>query len=392
MRIAIGQKMSALLVLAPLVVAGPAQAHMFGLIGGHSATPATADSPISGSNSLSGAGSYDFTDDIAADLSFGVTKPLVVPGTKGTPQQVDGGTILNASLGGSWQVNDHVFVMVSASLSPQSTTISTSSISLPGKPGDPPDELDSRIKAVSSSAGGFVSASWETGGDSDFESSVALTAIATRITTKQDVLEITPKSGPTIDPKALDAQCKGATKPDKQTIAVCKRFAGFGKTQADSLAQMSVGLSLTETLYTDWDAIVGATVYSYAGKDPNAVGSFSVANKGKGATSGTGATSSGGHERGFGEGIDVSPLAWAVNAGVVRRLGPFKITLAGGYSKNYASTEDDPGHNSSLGAKLQYKISDMWRVIASGTGQSSVDETAYATFSYSLGATVRCIF
>lgn len=386
------QKVLAFVVLAPLVVAGPVQAHMFGLSGSHSATPATADSPISGSNSLSGAGSYDFTDDLAADLSFGVTKPLVAPGTKGTPQEVDGGTIVNASLGGSWQFNEHVFIMVSASLSPQSTTISTSSITLPGAQGQPPDDLDSRIKAVSSSVGGFVSASWETGGDSDFESAVALTGIATRITTKQDVLEITPKIGLAIDPKKLDAQCKGATKPDKQTIAMCKRFGGFGKPQADALAQMSLGLSLTETLYTDWDAIVGATFYSYGGKDPNAVGSFSVASKGKGAASGTGATSSGGHERGFGEGIEVSPLAWAVNAGVVRRLGPFKFTVAGGYSKNYASTEDDPGHNTSVGAKIQYKISDMWRVIASGTGQSSVDETAYATFSYGVGATVRCIF
>lgn len=380
MRCALLATSACLVLLAPAT----ARAHLLGLRLDHSRTPPTSSSPVSGSSGASLTGSYDFNDDVSLDAGFGISRPLAAPPTQGEPDKTSGGTVVNLSLGGSWFYGDHWFFLGAASLSPKSTSMDTTTVSLQDGKGS--QDVDGLIKADSSTAGVLLSTSYSTAGESNAETEVALTLNGTHLSTTQKLQEL----GDTNLQKLRDF-CKAGGKGSKQ----CKRYGPLLDSATELLNTLSVGVLVTETLYDKTDVLLGGTWYLYD-RDPNEVGYFTLATAGKGARPGAmdkggPADKAGGADRGgasFGTGIALAPTLWSGSLGVSRKLADLRLTLTGGYGQYV----DDGGDFRSLTLKALYKFSAMWRVVAQASAQRDVDESATSTTSFSGSATVRCSF
>jgi hypothetical protein len=357
----------ALLTLWPV----PSQAHMLGLRLDRSHTPPSASSPVGGSSGASLTGSYDLTEELSIDAGFGIARPVASPPTQGVPDKTSGGTVVNLSLGSSWFYGDHWFFMGAASLSPKSTSLDSTTVSM--QDGKTTQDVPALIKADSASTGLLLSTSYATDGESNAETEVALTFGGTHLSTTQKLQDLG-----TVDLQKLKDFCKAGGKGSK----VCKRNAALFNASTELLNMMSVGVLVTETLFGKTDVLLGGSYYLYD-RDPNEVGYFTVATAGKGIKPG-------GNERGasFGTGIAIAPSLWASTLGVAHKFGDLRLTVIGGYG----SYVDDGGNSRSVTLKAAYKINAVWRVLASASAQGDVDEAGAGTTSYSGSATVRCMF
>lgn len=372
-------------LLAGAIAAVPcaAQAHMFGLSLNHSATPPVDANPSSGSNGANLTGSYDWTDDFSLDLGLAVTRPVPEKATAASSDVSKGGTAVNVSTGASYTLGDHWFFLGAVNFSPASESLSSSTITADGKKGTA--SVDALVRSTSAAEGVLLSPSWETAGDSDYETAVTLSLNGTHLVTSQKVVEASgadAKNSLALQTLINDCTTKRATSQK------CKRLTAG----ATSINSLSVGVAVTEKLFTNNEVTLGGTYYLYD-KDPNEAGYFSLASQGKGTQAGARAIDGKGANVAWGTGVALAPSLWAGSLGFMHKFGDFKLTLNGGLG-GYV---DDGGATRSLTLKAGYKITSEWRVLAALSAQRDIanddagnPQTAVTSFSGL--ATVRYMF
>lgn len=373
----------ALLAGPMLGLPGVAQAHMFGLSLTHARTPPVDANPSSGSSGANMSGSYDWTDDFSLDLGLALTRPMLQKPTDGSTDQSKPATAISASAGASYMLGDHWFFLGALSFSPASDNLSTSTITADGKNGS--TSVDALIRSTSAAEGLLLSASWETAGDSDHETEVSLTLGGAHLITSQKIVEASGADAKdSLVLQALINEC--ATK--RATDDRCKRLTAG----ATSINSLSVGLSVTEKLYTNNEITLGGTYYLYD-KDPNEAGYFNLASQGKGTQTGTQTTDGKAGSLAWGTGVALAPSLWSGSLGFMHKFGDFKLTVAAGMGAYL----DDDGVTRSVSLKGNYKINGGWRVLAALSAQRDISyDAAGATntsvTSYSGVTTVRYSF
>ncbi len=337
-----------------------AWAHDVALSGQVSKTPATADSPATGSSTGTLLGSWDITDDWSLDGSFGITREDL----SGDPTLVRASNIYALGLGPSWTLGDHWLFVGSGTFSPQSTQLTDSTLTFADKA--PPagvKDHNAQIRADSTSGGAMLMAAYDTAGESDWETSVAATLTWNHYGTLQKIVDV-KVANKSVDSATLAAAC--AT----ETTKVCKVLRALLRAEPDALDQGSLGLTATETIFQDWDVLLGATYYVYS-KDPNDVGVFSVATRGTSvATPRAGASSVE-----YGEGIPLSAFLYNTQIGGAWHAHGWKISLIeaiGGYV-------DDGGGLTATTLKASYKFNSNWKILGSFTFQRDKDSTGIVT-------------
>ncbi len=343
------------------LAATAAWAHDVALSGQVSKTPATADSPATGSRTGSVLGSWDITDDLSLDGSFGITGQDL----SGDPSVVKAGAVYALGLGPSWTLGDHWTFMGSGTFSPKSSQLTQSTLSFADK--TPPagvKDHEAQIRADSTSGGVMLSASYDTDGESDWETSVAATLNWNHYGTLQKIADI-QVANKSVDTATLATAC--AT----ETTKACKVLRALLRAQGDTLDQGSLGVTVTETIHQDWDALIGATYYVYS-KDPNDVGMFSVATRGT-AVVGPRAGAGSGVE--YGEGIPLSAFLYNTQFGAAWHAHGVKIALIQAVGRYV----DDGGGLTATTLKASYKFNKNWKLLGSFTFQRDTDSSGVVT-------------
>ncbi len=365
--------------IALLACPCPSHASDMSASASHTSGQPTASSPSYGSSTGGVTGSYDIVEDVSIDAAVSITRPTPAPPTTNPLDKTNGGTVAALTLGGSWSPGDHWLVFGTGTWSPKSTELSTTTVQLTGPKGGTTD-ADALIRAVSSSGGGLLVASYDTAGEGDYETSVTLSGAVTHYATTQRVQEIQTADGIKTEQELVDA-CAGTAKGSK----MCKRLKPLLAKQDGAVTQMAVALSVVETFFEDTDVALGATYYLYD-KNPNDVGFFTVAAAGRSTSLSRGGT--GGAMASFGTGVALAPMQWNGTLGVVERLGDWKLSLIGGYGRYV----DDAGSSGTVTIKTQYKFNEHWKALVVASGQVDRDQSDSVTKSGSLGATVRYTF
>ncbi len=356
----------ALLCLVVVVCGGMAMwpavglAHDVATTGQLTHTPATADSSASGSYSGTVLGSWDINDDWSLDGTFGVTREEL----SGDPTLVRASNIYAVGLGPSYTFGDHWLFMASGTFSPKSTQLTQTTLMFDDKvPPAGAKQHDAQVHAESTSGGVMWMANYDTAGDSNWETSVAATVMWNHYGTLQKVADV-QVGGKALDTATLGAACATAT------TKACKVLRALLRAQQDTLDQGSFGLTVTETIHEDWDAILGATYYVYS-KDPNDVGVFSVATRGTGVVGPRGSRGS----LEYGEGVPLSAFLFNTQVGGAWHAHGWKVALLeaiGGYV-------DDGGHLAATTLKVSYKFNANWKVLTSFTFQRDTDSVGTVT-------------
>jgi hypothetical protein len=343
-----------------------AWAHDVAVSGQVSRTPATADSPATGSNTGSVFGSWDINDDWSLDATLGITRASLT----GDPSVVKAGNVYALGIGPSWTLGDNWLFLGMASFSPKSTQLTQSTLSFDDKaaPTGVKDH-EAQIRADSTSGGLMVSASYDTA-DSDADepenwtTNVMATAAWNHYGTRQDIVEV-QVGGKTVAKDTLAAECAN------QTNKSCKLLKTLLAAQDDALDQGSLGVLVTETIHQNWDAILGGTYYMYS-KDPNDVGVFAVATRG---TQVVGPKTGGGGGLEYGEGIALSAFRFNTQFGAAWHAHGWKVTVMQAIGRYV----DDGGGLAATTLKTSYKFNKNWKLAGSLTFQRDTDSSGAAT-------------
>ena len=332
-----------------------------------SRTPATADSPATASNTGSLSASWDLSEDWALDASFAVTRPDF----RGDPSLIRAGNVYGISVGPSWTLGDHWLFLGSGNVSPTSTQQSVTTLTVDDNlPPAGPKEREAQLHAESTSAGAMVLASYDTAGESAWETTVTASVAANGYWTLQKLLT----TDAAVDQSAAGKACLGKSSP------ACKALRSLLAAQKASLTQVSGTLLVTETLFSAWDAFVGATLYTYS-HDPTAVGVFSVATRG---TAGPAGSRSGGGTIEYGEGIALAAFRFNSQLGAAWHAHGWKVTAQQALGRYW-----DGGGLAASTLKVAYRINTHWKILTSFTFQRDTDSAGTVSNGNLLGATVR---
>lgn len=384
----------------------PAWASNVGLSGGVSRTPATSGNPATGSNSGGVSGLFVLSDRWTVDGAFGVTKPRGV-GDASNPLSAKekeaniyalglnltwtpgaGDTTVTVNEDGETDEEDvpvHWNFGAGLSVSPKAIELTATEMTLQDTlPGGKTASYDAPtlLKVLSSSIGGSLWSSWETGGDSNWETAVTLSASPNVVSTTQTVEEYVDRQGKTLASKDLLAACSGASAQSAKKA--CKRLMPLLKAQSATIVTVPISLSIEEIIYEKTEVTVSGTYFAY-NKDPNEVGYFNLANQGKQAG---GSAPKGVTTASFGTGVAIAPFAWNSGVSVAHKFGPVKLTAMVGHAAYY----DAGGAYNSFGLRASWKINDTFRLNVAGATQSDVDEDGVATRSWSATAALKYTF
>lgn len=378
-----------------------------GISGGLARTPSTNNAPTSGSNSAGVTGLWDPSDRWTFDGGWGMSLPrgggdpanplsakevqhaihmltlgaTWVPGAGETTVTVDedGQTDEDElpthwSFGGGLSLSPKVIERTATTLAMQDTVAGKTSTY----------DAPMLLQAGSSSLGGNLWTSWETGGTSDFETEITLGAALSDVSSRQTVEEFIGRNGQLTTSAELKDLCGGTATLTKALAKSCKRLKPLLKAETATLLVVPISLTVAETLFRATDVSLGGTYYAYS-QDPNSVGYFSLANQAKKAPNGETVA---GSAASFGTGVAVAPFDWSTAASVSHKLGPVRMSANIGYSHYYG----DIGHYTSAGLRANYKVAEHWRLLANVAGQSDVDTDGAATRSWSGGAAIKYTF
>ena len=316
-------------------------------------------------------GSWDLNDDWSLDGSFATTRPDL----NGDPSVVRAANVYAMSLGPSWTLGDHWLFMGTAGFSPKSTQLTQATLTFDDKvPPAGSKDHPAQIHAESTSGGLSLMASYDTAGESDWETSISATANWNHYGTLQKIAAV-EVGGKTVDPATLTAACANAASKG------CKLFKTLLRAQQDALDQGSVGLLVTETIHQDWDASLGATYYVYS-QDPNDVGVFSIATRG---TNGAGARANAGGTMEYGEGIPLSAFQFNTQAGAAWHAYGWKVAVI----ESVGRYVDNGGGLTATTFKVAYKFNKNWKLLSSFAFQRDTDSAGAASTGLLGSVTLR---
>jgi len=185
---------------------------------------------------------------------------------------------------------------------------------------------------LASTSGSKSAAAWvgyDTANDSDFETSVLVTATVNRFDILQQITSVTDKTGDMISVQQIKDFC---------AAHMCSpQLVGALAAQPATLGQLAIEAGVTETLWRDTDVGLTAAYYAYD-KDPTQVGYVSVGTIGRTAS--------------FGGGAPIAPLLFTVMPNAIHRWGDFMVLA----SFTYGQYVDREGYDLTPALRLQYKL------------------------------------
>ncbi len=379
-------------VLAGALYAGSVHADYVGVTSGISRTPPSDGYPGSGSSSFGASGSYDLNARWNFGLSLGLFRPKPANDSSGdafTGKTKDGNTF-SAGLGATWipgmgwNANEHWSFDFGFGLSPKSTDLSSTTVTLESSTpkGTTSEDYAALLKSSSSSQDLTLGVNYDTGGDSNLEWSFSLGLWPSRLSSTQTIEELVSPQGKAQSKDSMLAMCQKPNLPKLQAQA-CKRIMPLLKSQSASIVTLPVVLSATANIASKSSVTLGGTYYLYS-DDPNSVGYFTLASQGKQSKQGQ----QGGAHASFGSGIAVAPYVFSASLSAGHKLGPVRLSAGGGYSKYM----NDAGHNTSASAKVVWKITDNWRINAGYGRQWDTDSEGAVTQSWSFSGGLRYTF
>jgi hypothetical protein len=235
------------------------------------------------------------------------------------------GDVLLATLGVEYDPGHWMF-RIAGGGSPTSTTSSSMALTLPGPMGV--INADGQLSSQASSLTAAASAGYDTAGDGAVETTVMVTANATRFDALQQLDAVTGNGGMTYTLDQLRDFCSKRTcsKDLNSTLAA----------QATTLNQVALGASISEQLFGDTDVGVDGAYYLYD-NDPTTIGYYSSLAAAR-TTSSTG--------------IGIAPMQYMVSPSLIHRFGPLMVMTSASYGK-YVGTD---GYDTSATVRVQYKL------------------------------------
>jgi hypothetical protein len=334
-------------VLAALLAVGPAAlASSIRDEIGVDRTQSTAQNPRAGSFSNLLGASFDVGEEWVVSGTAVVTLEDATPGPVRAALRDTGGTVTSFSLGADWDLSDRYSVGTRVSVSPESTTRSTATLTV---------ERDGR--AVSATAPVDVSGSsrsvelladYDSAGTSDLEWAFSGSVNLTRDSTGQQVSGLRFADGTLLTQQETRAAC--ALPRSRCPQALLRALDG----NSADLGSARFSLSGTATLSRDTDLTLGGDYYAY-GSDPAQFGYFGVAAS---------------RRQPEGIGAAIAPLRFVVRPEVAHRFGALSLRLwaqAGRYASGVGQS------TAALGAKAQMRFGPSFRAWIAAIGQNDVD-------------------
>jgi hypothetical protein len=310
---------------------------------------------------------------LTLDLELGATwlRDANTPLRSQAGQRSD--TILDLGAALTWEGSEHLALIAVGGWSPRARVIADSAIAYTSTSGAP-TTAEALVAADSSSSSAEVGVSWDTAGDSDFETGVDLGLAGRRYDTRQAVVLLQGPGGQAVTPQQLE-QDLGRRCQAPGRAASCPRqlLALLRQQPATALNQLALRAAVAETLWLDTDVGLAGRWYLYD-RDPTAVGFFRLA-----------AAGGGGAE--FGAGIPLAPLAWSVRPWMARRLGRLLVRAWW----EHGTYVQDQGSLDTFALRVQYRFGSAFRAWIGGSVQRERDpEGGAATLrSGALGAMFR---
>lgn len=321
----------------------------------------------------------------ALDAAFGLARGLTLDLGMGLTWLQDADTALRSQSGRRsdpildlgaallWEASEHVALFAAGGWSPRARVIADSAIAYTTASGTP-TTADALVAADSSSASAELGASWDTAGDSDFETGVDLGLAGRRYDTRQGIVLLQGPGGQAVTPQELEQDLSRRCQAPGSASSCPRQLLALLRPQPPAaLHQLAVRAAVAETLWLDTDVGLAGRWYLYD-RDPTEVGFFRLA-----------AAGGGGAE--FGAGIPMAPLAWSLRPWLAHRFGRL---LVRGWWEHGAYVQDQ-GSLDTLALKVQYRFGRSWRAwIAASVQRERDPEGGAATLSSgALGALVR---
>ena len=311
-------------------------------------------------------GVADASDAVSLRFDLTLTHDAATKPTQGASFGDTGGNIFAAALGLDWTPSEHWPLSFEVDVSPKSTEASDTTVAF--DVGTTSANADALLRATSSSLGFWLSAGYETAGDSDFESAINSSFSLTHFSTTQIVADVATANGP-VDRRQIIAYC---TRTANQGEG-CKQIGPALRSEAADLNQFRLSASFTETFVANTDLTLGGAYYLYD-KDPSQVGYFSIASIGRSVS--------------LGNGVPAAPLRYTIRPDLSQKFGPFSA----GIWYQYGQYVPGDGYGHALGLKLQYKITKVVKIWASGTWQDDIDDQGNSQISTTLALGGRYSF
>ena len=325
------------------LLATPAAAAADGIVEEVSAgtTLATATSPRSSwiANRLTGV--WDVDDRFSVELDASVTRSV---------DYAETGTL---SL--SYAPDEHWSFTVIGGWIPASTSVSTTTLVI-AETTDDVTLADAELSATSSSTSLAVTVGYDTAGDGDHETIVALTLGIDHYQSQQTFASIVDEHGQMVTTDIVRDYCASRMCSPEIEAALSPLWS--------QLSRFSINASVIRTEYGDTDLGLDATYYFYD-QDPLLAGYYRLPGIGP---------------SNLGTGVMIAPLHYAISPTLTNRWDDLHATLGLAYGSYRAAQGYEIGAN----AKVQYGVADSLQLYASFGTAWSVDAVNELMTSLSL--------
>lgn len=308
-------------------------------------------------------GLADASDVVALRFGITLTHDQATQPAQGAQFADTGGNIAAGMVGLDWSPSEHVPLAFEINASPKSSSASDASITFDEN--GSPISADALLRSTSRSLGFALSAGYETAGDSDYETATNGSFSVTHFNTVQNIAAFQGASG-LVDSQRVIAAC------GRSSSKGCRQLTALFRARPADINQFRVSALISETLFVDTDLTLNGAYYFYD-QDPTQVGYFTLASFGRTA---------------LGAGVPIAPLNFTVRPEVAHRFGALSINLSYQYVK-YVTGE---GYANSVGLKIQYKFSKVFKMWITGNGQNDVDAQGDSTKSSTLALGARYSF
>jgi hypothetical protein len=336
-----------LALIAVAAAFSPAAAEAGGALSdeiGLSTSPGAGSQPKTGVATNALRGSWDLSEQWTLKLGCDLSRTVPSASDIAPKLRPRAETSITIIPGIAYAPDEHVSLELDGSLSPRSTTEADSSFKITTDQGT--GEATALITSVTSTYGGSFWLGYDTAGEGDFETSLSLSLAGTHFSTTEQITALEGPNGGVLGPAALAQFCRTHR-------CSAQRKALLGQ-HPDSLGQLSVGASATETLWQDSDVAATFTYYLYS-DDPTQIGYFNLASAGRTVS--------------FGSGLPIAPPLWSLRPDLAHRFGPVLVDLAYQHTQ-YVAAE---GSSDLLGLRIQVKLGKAVKIWASGSAQRDRD-------------------
>ncbi len=348
-------KPSARAVVLVLCLAGGAWAHDVSLDVSGATTAPSENNPRSGSFGGTVAGSFDFTDAWAAWAGFTYTRDL---GTS-TPEATSAGSnIFLVTAGALFMPSEHFSFLLSGHYSPSVTQENATAVTF-GQLLGRPQTVDLTVRSVTASGGANLTASWLSGGLSDFEHLVDVSVGFTSFNAYQLLQVPATTAG-----ARWRAYCQ-------TPVASGQRLCPLVNGVSTPLTQVRLGATYTANLFSKFDLGLDGAYFVYTA-DPNEVGYFSVLQLGRSPD--------------WGNGVPVAPYLFTAKVFALYRFSRLTLKL----SYQFGEYTGASGANHLLALRASYRFNHAWKVTTTVSGQG--DAAAAGFVNLGLQATAGVLY